>query len=208
MQSILQGIEAIKEGNKRSSSGDSKFLKLTDGESATIRFLQELDSSGTNYSEDRGLAVGIYEHINPKDFSQSFLCTKEATGKCLGCEKQPIDKKWRPRGRLLVNVLLRGGRGEDNKVKILATSITNKGLTPQLVEFAEEYKTLCDRDYKMKRTGEGFDTVYTLMPRDIAPLKKEEELMELVRFDTVYKDLNHDQQLELLDSSSNSEKDW
>jgi hypothetical protein len=210
MPNFLKGITQIKEASKKASSGgESKFLKISDGEAVTIRFLQELDTSGKNHDESRGTAVGIYEHVNPEDFSQSFLCTKEDEGRCAGCERIPQEKKWRPRGRLLINVLVRGTGSDGSKVKVLTTSIGTRGLTPQLVDFAQEYGTLCDRDYRYKRTGEGIDTTYTILPRDASALKKDEASLELIPFEAVFRQLTYDEQVTLLGGDAGSGKgDW
>jgi hypothetical protein len=201
MKSVLSGITNIEEAAKRFGSGESRFLKIADGDSVTIRFLQELDTGDKNYDEKHGTAVGIFEHLNPEDFSQSFLCSREDEGRCLGCEKASVEKKWRPRGRLLINVLIRGNKGEESKVKILSTGIGNKGLTPTLVEFAKEYGTLCDRDYRLKRNGEGLKTSYTLLPREVSAVTKAELSLELIDFADVYKNLAYEEQVALVEDS-------
>lgn len=54
----------------------------------------------------------------------------------------------------------------------------------QLIEFASEYGTLCDRDYKMKRTGEDSTTRYLLVAADPSKpsFKMEEDVPGLVTF--------------------------
>ena len=47
-----------------------------------------------------------------------------------------------------------------------------KTLVLNLIEYEEEYKTITDRNYKLKRRGEGFKTKYTATPMDSSPLTK------------------------------------
>jgi hypothetical protein len=201
LQGILKGSAAFKDAIEKGPKGGSRFLKLGDGESVTLRFMQEIDESGKNFTEDRGLAVGFYEHVNPDDYKKSFRCTAETLGRCAGCERIPVNSKWRAKGRLIVNVLVRSKDGAD-EVKIFSASLSQKGLAPQIIDYANDYGSLCDRDYKLTRRGSGMqDTVYTLLPRDTSPLKAEDKSAELHDLDEVVRNLTYEEQLELLDGS-------
>jgi len=204
MRGVLKGAAAIKEAIEKGPKGTSRFLKLADGESVTLRFLQELDETGKNYEEGRGLAVGFYEHLHPETFA-SFKCTMDDEGRCAGCERVPSNKRLRARGRLLINVLIRNKNGGD-EVRIFGTSLSSRGLAPTLVEFADDYGSLCDRDYKLTRRGESINTTYTLLPREVTPLSKEEKSVELIDLSEIVKDLTYEEQEELLSGSGND--DW
>ena len=202
---ILEGQQAFRDAINRSGGGESNFLKLEDGETVTIRFVQEFDESGSNYSEDRGKVFGTFEHIDPDDFTKSFACTAE-DGRCAGCEKVAVNYKWRPKGRLFANVIVRGGRGNEDKVKVFSTSLSKRNpLAGAILEFNDEYKSLCDRDYKLKREGLKLDTVYTLTPKDKTPLTKADEKVELVDLTNLVKRLSYDEQKELLGDDN---EDW
>lgn len=204
LDGILKGSAAIKDAiDKGGSGGPSRFLKLADGESVTLRFLQELDEAGKNYSSDRGELIGFYEHMDPEDYTKAFKCTAETEGRCAGCERVPANKKWRAKGRLLGNVMVRGKEGDE--VKIFATGLSSKGLAPTLVEYASDYGTLCDRDYKLTRRGEGINTTYTLLPRDVSAFVKGDKDAELIDLNGVVRNLTYDEQNELLSGSSD---DW
>lgn len=204
LEGILKGSAAIKDAiDKGGSGGTSGFLKLKDGESVTIRFLQELDETGKNYSTENGVAIGFYEHMNPDDYKQSFKCTAETEGRCVGCERVPSNKKWRAKGRLLANVVVRGNPDE---VKIFSTGLSSKGLAPSLVDFATDYGSLCDRDYKLTRRGESIDTTYTLLPRDVSSLSKSDKETELIDLNAVVRGLSYEEQQELLSGSGSD--DW
>jgi len=43
-----------------------RWLKLADGQSVKIRFIEELDEESANYAESRGLSLVVREHTNPK----------------------------------------------------------------------------------------------------------------------------------------------
>lgn len=193
---FVQGTKALRD--HMGSRGESKFLKLDDGESVVIRFLQELDEAGATYNKERGLALGYYEHIDPDDFSTSFVCTAESEGKCAGCERVSLNRRWRARGRLIANVLVRGQKGDMDKVKIFTTPISSKGLTPTLVEFSDDYGSICDRDYKLTRRGTSIETTYTLLPKEVSPLTKTDEAQELTPLTSVMRNLSYDEQKELL----------
>lgn len=205
MRGVISGAAAIQEAIEKGPKGVSKFLKLTDGESVTIRIVQELDETGKNYDEKFGLAVGYYEHMDP-DTYMSFKCTQDEDGRCAGCERVPVNKKWRARGRLLMNVIVRNPDGDDT-VKIFGTSLSSKGLAPTLVEFSNDYGSLCDRDYKLKRSGEGINTTYTLLPREATPLTKEDKALEVIDLTDVIRDLDYEGQVDLINGNT-SKSDW
>ena len=50
-----------------------RWLKLADAQSVKIRFIEELDEDSANYSADRGLALVVKEHSNPKDYKRKAL---------------------------------------------------------------------------------------------------------------------------------------
>lgn len=204
IKGILSGAAAIKDAIEKGPKGVSRFLKLADGESVTIRFLQELDESGKNFDADRGLAVGFYEHMKPETY-ESFRCTMEQEGRCAGCERAPADKRLRARGRLLINVLVRNKDGAD-EAKVFGTSLSSKGLAPTLVEYADDYGSLCDRDYKLTRRGEGINTTYTLVPREVTPFGKDEKSVDLIDLGEIVRDLSYEEQDALLSGTASS--DW
>lgn len=208
LEGVLKGTQAIQEAIAKGPTGTSRFLKLEDGDTVEIRFLQELDDSASGFDESRGLVVGFYEHMNPDDFKQSFRCTAETEGRCAGCERVPVNSRWRAKGRLLANVAVLNNSGDD-EVKIFSTSLSPKGLAPQLVEYSDEYGTLCDRPYKLSRKGKTYtDTSYTLIPRGISPLSKGLKEIELIDLSEVIRDLSYAEQNEMLNGSGSGKDDW
>lgn len=165
MKGVLTGLKNLKQvADNSNQKNGSSFLTIKDGQGVTLRFVQELDPQGKLYDEGRGLAISVFEHTNPDDFSQRFLCTMEEEGKCYGCERVVTNPKWKRRSRLFISAFVK----EDNACKIIGTGFSAKGVGGALIEYAEDFGTVCDRWYKLKRTGEGLKTSYSLYPRDVS----------------------------------------
>lgn len=208
MKGALTGLKNLKEvaASVQSSTGGGGFMKLKDGQSVTVRFLQELDTKGKNYDPERGLAVSVFEHSNPENFAQKFLCTMGEEGVCLGCERVVIDSKWKKRSRLYINAYV----VEDNQVQIVATGFSAKGIGQALIEYADDFGTISDRNYKLKRQGEGLRTAYTVYPRDISPFEFGD--VEVRNLETVARYRTYDECVELIEGSNtkdlSSNSDW
>ncbi len=67
----LKNINALVDKPKYDENSPKvRWLKLADGQSAKIRFIEELDEDSANYNPERGLALVVKEHTNPKDYSK------------------------------------------------------------------------------------------------------------------------------------------
>ena len=171
----LKSLDRLKSkiAEKSSFDGESPFLTLKDGESATIRFIQEFDDSLPGYDERRGLIYWGDEHVSPKDYKLRAVCTMESDNRCWACEQQhipEIGKKWKPRTRFYANVIVRGVDGGEDRVKILAQGFSDKNIGGMLIGFSDEYEGLGGQDFKLSRRGAGMnDTSYMLIPK--APTK-------------------------------------
>lgn len=160
------------------SEGDgtkATWLKIEDGESVKIRFLQELDPDSPHYNEKNGLGFIANEHTNPGDYRRKALCSMDDQGKCYGCEMHRKDYKagWKARARLYVNVLVDNGKDEPF-VAILSQGASGKAITPTVIEYAGEMGSISNLVWRIKRSGTKTDTSYTIIP-----LGKDEE-----KFDT------------------------
>jgi len=173
---IVKGLKDLNKALDKPtySESDSKgrWVKLEDGESVKIRFLQELDPDSPTYNEKNGLGFIAVEHTNPKDYRRKALCTMEDQGKCYGCEQHRKDYKagWKGRSRLYINVLVDDGK-EDPYVAILSQGSSGKTVTPTLIEYAGEMGSISNLMWRIKRTGTKTDTSYTIIPlaKDEAP---------------------------------------
>ena len=156
---IVKGLKGLNQvmDKPQSSGGDgtkARWVKLEDGESIKIRFLQELDPDSPTYDEKMGLGFIALEHTNPKDYRRKALCTMEDQGKCYGCEQHRKDYKagWKGRSRLYINVLIDDGK-EDPYVAILSQGSSGKTITPTLIEYAGEMGSITNLMWRVKRSG-------------------------------------------------------
>lgn len=182
---IVKGLTALnKTLDKPSFSGDGvkgRWVKLADGQSVKIRFLQELDPDSPNYSKEDGVGFIAIEHTNPSDYRRKALCSIDDQGRCFGCEQHRKDMKagWKGRSRLYINVLVDDGN-EDPYVAILSQGSGPKSATPEVIQYAGETGSITDVVWRLKRTGERTDTNYSIIPLPTASVEKgEHELYDL-----------------------------
>ena len=162
----LKNINALVDKPKVEGSGlKVRWVKLADGQSAKIRFVNELDSDSAHFNEDRGLAVVVSEHTNPKDYKRKAACTQESEGRCFGCEMARKEPKsgWRARLRFYTNVLVEDGL-EDPYVAVWSQGISKQSAFNTIREYALETGSVSNVQWKLKRNGQGTETNYTLIP--------------------------------------------
>lgn len=221
-------VKGLKDLNKvmdkpQSSGGDgnkARWVKLEDGESVKIRFLQELDPDSPTYDEKHGLGFIAVEHTNPKDYRRKALCSMEDQGKCWGCEQHRKDYKagWKGRSRLYINVLVDDGK-EEPYVAILSQGSSGKTVTPTLIEYAGEMGSISNLAWRIKRTGTKTDTSYTIIPLQKDETPFDSSALELYKLEeTAVRDLPYTDQesffngegthAESEDSATSSSLDW
>jgi hypothetical protein len=162
----LKNINALVDKPKYEGTGTKvRWVKLADGQSAKIRFVNELDSDSANYNEDRGLAVVCSEHTNPKDYKRKAACTQESEGRCFGCEMARKEPKsgWRARLRFYTNVSVDDGT-EDPYIAVWSQGISKQSAFNIIREYALETGSISNLQWKLKRNGQGTETNYTLIP--------------------------------------------
>jgi len=168
---IVKGLAGInKQLQNNQGGGDrvkAKFLKLADGQSVKVRFLQELDADSPHYNADAGLGFVAIEHQSPADFRRRALCTMDEEGSCYGCEQYRAGEKgFRQKQKLYINALVTTPDGT-KEVQVVSQGFGPKSVTPALIEAAGDYGSITNREFKLKRTGAGqTDTSYTLIPQD------------------------------------------
>ena len=162
----LKNINALLDKPKSESTGVKvRWVKLSDGQAAKIRFVEELDTDSAHYSDDRGLAVVVSEHTNPKDYKRKAACTMESEGRCFGCEMARKEPKsgWRARFRFYCNVLVDDGL-EDPYVAVWSQGVSKQSAFNTIREYALETGSITNLQWKLKRNGQGTETNYTLIP--------------------------------------------
>lgn len=169
----LSALNAALDKPTHSSEGPKgRWLKLDDGQSVKIRFLQELDPDSKEYVAQAGLGFMAVEHTNPKDYRRKALCTSDDQGRCFGCEMHRKDIKagWKGRSRLYINVLVDDG-AEEPYVAIFSQGGGPKSATPEIIQYAGETGAITNVTWRLKRTGEKTDTNYSIIPLPTADIK-------------------------------------
>lgn len=162
----LKDINALLDKPKYESTGQKvRWVKLADGQSAKIRFVEELDEESASYSPDRGLSIVVAEHTNPKDYKRKAVCTQDTEGRCFGCEMARKEPKsgWRSRMRFYCNVLIDDGT-EAPYVAVWSQGISKQSAFNTIREYALETGSISNLEWKIKRNGQGTETSYTLLP--------------------------------------------
>lgn len=162
----LKDISALLDKPKYESTGQKvRWVKLADGQSAKIRFVEELDQDSASYADARGLSVVIAEHTNPKDYKRKAACTIDSEGRCFGCEMARKEPKsgWRSRLRFYCNVVIDDGT-EDPYVAVWSQGISKQSAFNTIREYALETGSISNLEWKIKRNGQGTETSYTLLP--------------------------------------------
>jgi hypothetical protein len=164
----LKNINALLDKPKYDESRPRvRWLKLADGQSAKIRFIEELDEDSANYSEDRGLALVVKEHSNPKDYKRKALDTMDTEGRDFAEEMYRKDPKanggWKGKLRFYCNVLVDDGT-EDPYVAIWSMGVSKQSVFNTIREYALDTGSISNLQWKLKRNGVGTETNYTLIP--------------------------------------------
>jgi hypothetical protein len=161
----LKDIEKLLDKPKQSAGSRVKWLKLDDGQSVRIRFLNEIDADSKTYDERLGLSIVVSEHSNPKDYRRKAVCTIEQEGRCFACEMYRKDPKsgWRARLRFYTNVIIDDGNN-DPYVAVWSMGVSKAATFNTLREFAIEAGSLTNLNWKLKRNGKGTETNYVLIP--------------------------------------------
>lgn len=166
--SIITGLNAIRkkmDGPKFEDGPKAKWLKLADGQSVKVRFINEVDADSPAYSPDRGLAIVVAEHTNPKDYRRKALCSLEEEGRCFGCEQHRRDPKagWKAKLRFYTNVLV--DDGTEKYVAVWSQGVGPKSpTTTMLIEYAGDTNSITNLTWRLKRNGTGTQTSYALIP--------------------------------------------
>jgi len=162
----LKNINALVDKPKYEGAGSKvRWLKLADGQSVKIRFIEELDEDSANYNDKRGLALVVKEHTNPKDYKRRALDTMESEGRDWAEEMHRKDPKagWRARLRFYCNVLVDDGI-EEPYVAVWAMGVSKQSAFNTIREYALETGSISNLTWKLKRNGQGTETSYTLIP--------------------------------------------
>lgn len=155
---VITGLNAIKQTmESRSVSyenvNDKELTRnISKNGERTIRFVQELDNSSSLYNADYGLGIVAAEYQHPNLFWLKISDSRDEDGACWAEEQG-----WEQKVTLYINVV----DVETGEVFYLARSIQG-GLGQQIIDSAIERGSLTDGVWKIKKTGEGMKTRYSL----------------------------------------------
>jgi hypothetical protein len=154
---IISGLSQIKSViEERGSYENVTDRELTrniakNGE-RTIRFVQELDESSALYNEAYGVGLVAVEYEHPDLYWLRITDSSDEDGGCW-----PAEQGWTQKINLYVNVI----DVETKEVFYLSRSVLG-GLGLQIIESASDRGTITDGVWKIKKTGEGMKTRYSL----------------------------------------------
>ena len=164
----LKNVEAVV--NKKTYASDpdaprTRWLRLEEGQSIKVRFVNELDEDSPNYDKDRDLAIVVAEHSNPQDYKRKAVCMMEEEGRDWAEEMHRKDPKagWGARNRFYVNVLVDDGM-EAPYVAVWSQGLGKQSAVHTLLEYQSDTNSITNLTWKMKRQGTGTDTTYVLLP--------------------------------------------
>jgi len=161
----LKDINALVEKPKTEGGSKVRWLKLADGQSVKIRFIEELDEESPNYDSGRGLSLVVKEHTNPRDFRRRAVDTMDTEGRDWAEEQHRKDPKagWKGKLRFYCNLLVDDGI-EDPYVAVWSMGVGKMSVFNTIREYALETGSVSNLSWKLKRTGQGTETNYTLIP--------------------------------------------
>jgi hypothetical protein len=161
----LSNINAVVDKPKSEGGSKVRWLKLADGQAVKIRFLEELDEDSPSYDAVRGLSLVVKEHTNPKDFRRRAVDTMDVEGRDWAEEMHRKDPKagWKGKLRFYCNVLVDDGI-EEPFVAVWSMGVGKMSVFNTIREYALETGSISNLTWKLKRSGQGTETNYTLIP--------------------------------------------
>jgi hypothetical protein len=192
----LKNINAVVDKPKFENTGPKiNWLKLADGQSVKIRFVEELDENSASYDESRGLAVVISEHSNPKDYKRKAACTQESDGRCFGCEMARKEPKtgWHSKLRFYCNVVVDNGIDEPF-VAVWSQGVAKQSVFNNLREYIEDTGSISNLLWRLKRNGESTETSYTLLPTTVDSEPYDWSKVEPFNLDKVVREIPYAEQ--------------
>lgn len=139
-------INDMKERIKNSGGSKKEIIFFAPDSPRRIRFIQELDT-GFEFIFHSDFNQKIYELCtDPEDHEDCKLCKDE-----IGIKSVFAWSVW---------------DYDTNSVKVMAIKASGISPIPALIEMYEEYGTIMDRDYKIKKVGKGMGGSFSVTPLD------------------------------------------
>lgn len=139
-------IDSMKERIKNSGVNKKEVFYIAADSKRRIRFLQELDS---------GYEFKFHSHWNK---GINALCAETYGKPCPYCNDSDEEMKE------ITNYAFSVFDYDSNDVKILLYKATGLTPLPAFIDFFDEYGTIMDRDYTIKKSGKGMSGNITVLP--------------------------------------------
>ena len=195
--SSLKSLKDLEKSVTKKESGPKKFFTVQSGQSYRIRFRQELTEDSKNFSEAIGTAINVPVVTSPINWKWRIASTsgmEKYNYRCWGTEQAAVDKAWRAKPHLLINIAVELEPGVWEP-RVLDTTFNQRHIGLTLIEYAKEFGTITDRFYKYSRTGSAAsDTNYSLIPLDTSPETDAIKSMPMHELDSGYMLLPYEKQ--------------
>ena len=148
-------IAEMKDRIKNSGANKREIMYFAPDSVHRVRFLTELDA---------GMSVEMHNQFgNGADDSIFTPCLDpEDHEDCELCKQEIPTQEW---------YAWSVWDYDNNSVKLIFQKATGVSPIPSLIEMYEEYGTILDRDYKIKKVGKGTSGSYTITPLDKSVFK-------------------------------------
>lgn len=146
-------IANIKKEVKERGNSVKEIIFFQTDKKRRIRFLQELDD-GLSYKFHSSFTQGVNE-----------ICAEQFGDDCIYCDSK--DDSIKDEIRYIWSVY----DYDSNSVKIMMFKVSRATPVESFIELADNYGTIIDRDYTLKKNGTGTDSSYSVVPSDRSPFR-------------------------------------
>jgi hypothetical protein len=207
----LKDLEKAVIPTQGTAKGVKKYFTLQSGDSFKIRFRQELTEDAKYFDEEIGTGISVPVVTSPINWKWRVASTaafEKYNYRCWASEQSVSDKAWRPKPHLLINIAVEVEPGVWEP-RILDTTFNQRHVGLTLIEYAKEFGTITDREYKYSRTGSSAsDTNYSLIPLSVSEAPKKIVDLPMHDLESVYMMLPYEKQQIFLTTGELGKDSW
>jgi len=206
----LKDIEKNIPQKSGGGGGAKKFFNLQSGDTYKIRFRQELTEDSKNFDEEAGTGIIVPVITSPINWKWRCASTAQSAEhgyRCWASEQIGQDGRWKPKPHLLINIAVEiDGTWEP---RILDTTFNQRHIGLILMEYAKEFGSIVNQNFKYSRTGSGAqDTNYSLIPLGESEADASIADLQMHQLDNVYMTLGYDKQKQFLTTGELNSDSW
>ena len=206
----LKDIEKNIPQKSGGGGGAKKFFNLQSGDTYKIRFRQELTEDSKNFDEEVGTGIIVPVVTSPINWKWRCASTAQSAEhgyRCWASEQIGQDGRWKPKPHLLINIAVEiDGAWEP---RILDTTFNQRHIGLILMEYAKEFGSIVNQNFKYSRTGSGAqDTNYSLIPLGESEADASIADLQMHQLDNVYMTLSYDKQKQFLTTGELNSDSW